>query len=239
MDLISKKVSGIRYRTGELIKAKYQMKIFFYFLFFFNLISFIYAEAQDCTCKALLPIQFQPRGPEKNIIKDSAFNKVNRVLSINDIYNWQKKYEKLTGTISWNPGNRNSKRRPGTPEDSLYIIKGYMWFVHQIGFDCDYHIEIGTKDSSATRIIVEVPYTNLSVQNKIKAHLDRLDLPILGCTEKNPLKAHFSKGIPVLIIGYGFYDSFHKVNKNHGDQHTKKYLWEIHPVTEINFLNEE
>ena len=186
----------------------------------------------------MLPIKFQPRGIEKNNIIDSAHIN-NSVITIEDIYKWQNKYAKATSRISWSPASNRSKRKPATPEDSLYILKGYLWFVHLIKFDCDYHIEIGDKDSSATRIIVEVLYSNAAVQNKIKHYLDNLGLPILGCTETNFDKAHFKIGVPVIVKGYGFYDAYHKVNKTHGDHHTNKYVWELHPVTDIEFIVEK
>ena len=194
------------------------------------------AYGQDCSCHALLPVKLQPRGLEKNKLEDSLIREVNHVITVADIYGWQSQYENLTKTISWQPGNSKSKRKANTPEDSLYTVKGYLWFVHQIGFDCDYHIEIGEKDSASIRIIIEVPHTNHSVQKKIKQHLDSLGLSILGCTTKSTSKAHYNKGIPVLVNGYGFYDAFHKVNRSHGDKHTNRYLWEIHPVTGIIFL---
>ena len=186
----------------------------------------------------MLPVKLQPRGVEKNIGMDSGVVR-NSIIQIEDIYQWENKYEKATKSISWKPLSKKGRRRKGTPEDTVYTLKGYLWFVHLIKFDCDLHIEIGSKDSSATRIIVEVPYKNAAVQNKIKHYLDSLGLPILGCTENDFNKAHFKYGIPVLVKGYGFYDSFHKANKTHGDRHTNKYLWELHPVTDIEFIREK
>jgi hypothetical protein len=40
----------------------------------------------------------------------------------------------------------------------------------------------------------------------------------------------------VLVTGVGFYDATHKPDTNHGDKHTRKYAWELHPVKEITFL---
>ena len=185
----------------------------------------------------MLPIKLQPRGIEKNNISNDL-PVSNSIIQVEDIYQWQDKYAKATKTISWNPTSNKSKRQPGTPEDTLYTLKGYLWFVHLIKFDCDYHIEIGDKDSSATRIIIEVLYSNAAVQNKIKHYLDSLGLPILGCTETNFNKAHFKIGVPVFVKGYGFYDAYHKTNKTHGDHHTNKYLWELHPITDIEFIQE-
>ena len=185
----------------------------------------------------MLPIKLQPRGVEKNVIFENP-HVSKTVISIKDIYQWQDQYEKVTSSISWSPMNNKGKRRANTPEDTLYVLKGYLWFVHLIKFDCDFHMEIGSKDSSGDRIIVEVPWTNANVQTKIKHYLDSLGLPVLGCTETNFNMAHFKYGIPVLIKGYGFYDAYHKVNRSHGDHHTNKYLWELHPVTEIEFITE-
>ena len=83
---------------------------------------------------------------------------------------------------------------------------------------------------------MEVSQENKSLQEKIKQHLDSLDLRILGCTTSKASKAHFKKGLPVIITGAGFYDATHKPDTNHGDRHTKKYSWELHPLKDIVFL---
>ena len=196
-----------------------------------------FSIGQRCSCKAMLPIALQPRGNEKNIKSNHPILH-DSIIQIGEIYRWQNAYAKTTSTITWKPLSKKSIRKLNTPEDTLYTLKGYLWFVHLIKFDCDLHIEIGDKDSAAKRIIVEVPYGNTAVQNKITHYLDSLGLPLLGCTERDFNKAHFKHGIPVLVKGYGFYDAYHKENKSHGDQHTSKYLWELHPVTDIEFLVE-
>ncbi|HEV7620840.1 MAG TPA: hypothetical protein VGO09_03855 [Flavisolibacter sp.] len=179
----------------------------------------------------------QPRGPEKNLKHYKPANLRTDTITLSDIYAWQKKYEADTRQITWNPRKTASKRRTNTPEDSLYVLKGYLWYVKKEGFDCDYHIEIGSADSTDTRIIVEVISSSYDLQAKIRKHLDSLHLLILGCTTKSPAAAHFRRGLPVMVTGFGFYDAFHKVNSNHGDNHTKKYIWELHPVTDIRFVD--
>ena len=210
------------------------MKLLLSLLFVFA--SFI-SVGQRCTCKATLPVSLQPRGKEKNIKSEHALSH-DSIINIQDIYKWQNQYAIQTSSITWKPFSKKSIRKLNTPEDTVYTLKGYLWFVHLIKFDCDLHIEIGDKDSAAKRIIVEVPYSNAATQNKITNYLNSLGLPILGCTEKDFKKAHFKKGVPVLVKGYGFYDAYHKENKSHGDQHTSKYLWELHPVTDIEFIRE-
>ena len=155
----------------------------------------INAIGQRCTCKATLPVSLQPRGKEKNIRANHPLFQ-DSVIHIEDIYRWQQKYTMQTSSISWQPFSKKSIRKIGTPEDTVYTLEGYLWFVHLIKFDCDLHIEIGDKDSAAKRIIVEVPYSNAATQNKITHYQDSLGLPILGCTEKNFSKTHIKKGIP-------------------------------------------
>ena len=58
----------------------------------------------------------------------------------------------------------------------------------------------------------------------------------MDCTTSNNNVAHFDDPLPVIVIGLGFYDASHKPDTNHGDVHTRKYSWELHPVQDIIFL---
>jgi hypothetical protein len=192
-------------------------------------------SAQICPCKATTSKPNQHRSGAKHVIDYEDFSLKDDTITVNYIYKWQNKYESKTSTIKTNPQNPASKRQHDTPEDSLYILKGFIWFVKQEDNDCDLHIEIGTRDSSDTRIIVEVPKENKVLQNKIFKKLELLHLKILNCTISKAKKAHFKTPIPVVVIGLGFYDASHKPDTSHGDAHSKKYSWELHPVKEIIF----
>ena len=192
-------------------------------------------SAQVCSCKALTPKTLQRRSGAKHANNYDDFFLHKDTITVHYIYKWQKKYQAKTDIIKTNPANPASKRQHDTPEDSLYILKGFMWFVKQEDNDCDLHIEIGTKDSAATRIVVEVPRENQELRNKIFKKLESLHLKIVNCTISKSKKAHFKTPLPVIIIGLGFYDASHKPDTNHGDDHSKKYSWELHPVKEIIF----
>lgn len=197
--------------------------------------SILFAQNSICSCTPTTNITRQHRTDAKHETHYSNYQLRQDTIAVKYIRKWQKKYTDLTDSIVTNPLNPNSRRKSGTPEDSLYILKGYMWFVSQEENDCDLHIEIGSKTKSSSRIIVEVPQENCDLQKRIKAHLDSLGLFILDVNTSNSEKAHFTKGIPCVVTGLGFYDASHKPNTNHGDKHTKKYSWELHPVKEIRF----
>ena len=201
------------------------------------LVSALVVSAQQtiCSCTATTTFSNQHRSGAKHESKYNKFAKKKDTVSVKYIYEWEKKYSSLTDSISTGPQKPASKRKKGTPEDSLYILKGYMWFVKQEDNDCDLHVEIGTKDSADTRIAIEVTKENKKLQNKIKKELDKRQLLIMNCGTSDTKKAHFKKGISVLVVGLGFYDVSHKPDTNHGDAHTKKYSWELHPVKDIIF----
>src|SRR5258708_7041147 len=132
------------------------------------------ASCQICSCKALAPKALQRRSGAKHATNYDNFFLHKDTITVSYIYKWQKKYQSKTDVIKTNPVNPVSKRQHDTPEDSLYILKGFIWFVKQEDNDCDLHIEIGTKDSADTRIVVEVTKENKMLQNKIFSKLDSL-----------------------------------------------------------------
>lgn len=210
------------------------MKFFICFLLAF---SFLKSTAQPpCQCSATTAKSHQDRTEAKHEENYDDFAANEDTVSVKYIYKWQRKYKAVTNTITKNAHSTNSARQPNTPEDSLYILKGYMWFVKTEDNDCDFHIEIGPRNVMAVRIVVEVPKENKELQKKIKAYLDSKGLKIMNCGTSNTKTAHFDKPIPCVVIGLGFYDASHKPNTSHGDVHTKLYSWELHPVKDIVFL---
>jgi hypothetical protein len=212
------------------------MKKFLTFYLIMVSVTSILAQPVGCPCTPSTKVGNQQRSGAKHETNYGQYSRKKDTITVNYIYTWQTKYDALTSQITTNPGKATSKRKHGTPEDSLYILKGYMWFVKQEGNDCDFHFEIGPQNPTGTRIVVEVPQENKLLQEKIKQELDKRQLHIEGCKPGTSSDYHFPKGIPVVITGLGFYDATHKPNTNHGDAHTKLYSWELHPVKEVVFL---
>lgn len=198
--------------------------------------TFIIAQPASCPCTPSTKVANQQRSSAKHETNYSQYLRKKDTITVNYIYTWQAKYDALTTQITTNPGKTTSKRKHNTPEDTLYILKGFMWYVKQEPNDCDFHIEIGPKNPTGTRIVVEVTQENVALQEKIKQELDNRHLHIKGCKPGTSSDTHFPNGIPVVVTGLGFYDASHKPNTNHGDEHTKLYSWELHPVKEVVFL---
>jgi hypothetical protein len=213
-----------------MIPMKRLISLIIFFVSFFNLV-----KAQNiCECEPTTEKNSQHRSEAKHEEDYDHFVLKTDTVTVSYISLWEKKYKRSTTNIK-RTGNPESMRKNGTPEDTLYILKGYMWFVKIEENDCDFHIEIGPTNALSNRIVVEVPRENLALQKKIKQHLDGLGEKILNCGTSSIKKAHFDKPIPCVVTGLGFYDVSHKPNTNHGDIHTKKYSWELHPVKDILF----
>jgi hypothetical protein len=186
--------------------------------------------AQVCTCAETTVKKNQERSKAKHTTSFSSFHVKSKAITPEVMYQWQHRYSSKTQNISTKP---DSPREHGTPEDTVYILHGYLWMVKIEDNDCDFHMEVGPRDKSKTRMIVEIPKENKTAQEKVRKHLDALNLKIKGCTGTG--ETHFDKGIPIIIRGVGFYDASHKPNTNHGDEHTKKYSWELHPAETVMF----
>jgi hypothetical protein len=196
--------------------AKLPVRVFFFALFVYSTAS----QAQ-CTCTPTTKITHQERTVAKHEKHSENFSQRKDTITVWNMALWDKKYKAKTDTLSDNP---KSKRMKKSPEDTLYLLRGYMWFVKREKNDCDHHIEIGKKNIDSSRIVVEVLQSNCDLQKKID---DKL-------AEKNLKKGkHFKEGIPCLIMGLGFYDASHRSDGNHGDIHTQDHIWELHPVTDI------
>jgi len=210
------------------------MKTIISLYFIVMMVGSAIAQPTVCPCTPATLLAHQERSGAKHDSNYSQYIHKKDTMTVNYIYAWQQKYTAQTNQIKTDPNNAASKRKHGTPEDTLYTLKGYMWFIKQED-DCDFHIEIGPKDAAGTRIVVEVAPENKALQNKIKQELDSRHLHIKGCTASSSTDTHFKQGIPVVVTGLGFYDASHKPNTNHGDAHTKLYSWELHPVKDVVF----
>jgi hypothetical protein len=143
---------------------------------------------------------------------------------------WEKKYAaKANGTTV----GRLTARLHDTPEDSLYTLEGYMWYV-QKEIDCDYHIQIGPAGKTGKhRAVVEVTHENCSLQSVIDD-----TLRARGYT----FGKEFPRGIPVTVTGLGFYDWQHGVKHPPSStppgsplEKQEGTAWELHPVKSILF----
>lgn len=197
-------------------------------------LSWSFSIAQVCDCKPTTKKANQHRSVAKHETAYNDFTHKKKIINVKYITAWENKYSSTTKSITVGASKESSLRWTETPEDTLYTIKGYMWFISQEANDCDFHIEIGDATGKGNRIIVEVTQENKNLQKKIKKHLDDLGLLIKDCNGSGD--THFEKGLQVLVTGLGFYDASHKPNTNHGDSHTNKYSWELHPVMDITFL---
>jgi hypothetical protein len=194
-----------------------------------------FAQTPGCPCTASTQKANQHRSGAKHVTNYDNFILKEDTITVTYINKWEKKYKSKTKTIKTTPGNVASERKHDTPEDTLYILKGFMWFVKQEDNDCDLHIEIGPQNVLGNRIVVEVAKENSILQQKILDTLFNQGLKIMNCSTSNTKTAHFDEPLPVIVTGLGFYDASHKPKTNHGDVHTRKYSWELHPVRDIIF----
>ena len=146
------------------------------------------------------------------------------------IHRWEKKYAQKTsgGSIG-----RLTARLKATPEDSLYTLEGYMWFVRK-EIDCDYHCQIGPAGKKGKRrAVVEISLENCTLQNAIDDTLK---------ARGYDFGTEFPRGIPVTVRGLGFYDGQHGLKhppaNTPPDSPLRKQegtAWELHPVRDLEF----
>jgi len=190
-------------------------------LFLFAVTSVLLAQKDPCNCNETTPIDRQHRTKAKHVTNYGAYARAKYNITPDDVTGWQDLYSTFTRNA-----NKDTERILETPEDSLFVLDGYMYFVKQEANDCDYHIEIGPKSiKSKRRIIVEVSQENCDLQQKIMEYI---------VSNGFKLNKQFTKGLPCTVIGLGFYDAAHKPN-HHGGNYTHKTSWELHPVKSIEF----
>ena len=148
-------------------------------------------------------------------------------ITCRDIIAWHTRYAKATLRVSGH--GRRSGRVPGTPEDSLYTLAGYMYYVRHESKkkgDCDLHIEIGTADASSPRAIVEATNDDCALQKMILEHV---------ASRGYSLEEEFPAGLPCVVKGLGFYDGNQPVAEHGRPGKTNMSLWELHPIKSIQF----
>lgn len=136
------------------------------------------------------------------------------------VRSWESRYKKkVKNNVIW-----STKRVMKTPEDTLYVLKGSMWYVKQ-EVDCDLHIEIGPKSKSGKRTVVEVTKGNCKLQEAILKQMEK---------EGYKLAKEFKKGLACVVVGLGFYDGQHPL-KTKSRMAERGSSWELHPVKSIEF----
>lgn len=131
---------------------------------------------------------------------------------------------------------------PGTAEETVFELTGYVVLAKLAPDDCDIHMEVAESPSmTARRVIVEVPPTLAAEQQQV---LTLLGVDRLG-TKTNPFplaqieKNHFT------FEGYGFFDLSHhaaggaKEGQSHGSYHIvtkagkKVRIWNVKTILEL------
>ena len=182
----------------------------------------IFANGKNpCDCSPTTKVTKQYRTDAKHETNFNNFSKAKYEITPNIIIGWEKKYKSKTNDIG-----KDDIRWNLTPEDSLYVLKGWMYFMKQEANDCDFHIEIGPENQkSNSRVIVEITNNNCDLQKKVYNYI----------TSKGfKLNKQFDYGLECTVTGLGFYDGTHKPAQ-HGGTHTHKTSWELHPVKTFEF----
>jgi hypothetical protein len=194
-----------------------------------------WAQGNPCDCQPIVGELHPYRLVAKWETDQAKYHRAKDALAPVSVHAWQDMYSKTVNkqTVSW-----NTPRLKGTPEDSLYTLQGWLWYVRKEG-DCDYHIQVGKKNKRAKRrAVVEVTVKNCALQ---QALLDTLRARGYTLSEINK-GVELKRGILVSVVGLGFYDGEHGIKTPPKSVAGTSLLWkqegtawELHPVFEMNF----
>src|SRR5258706_11030815 len=164
--------------------------------------SSLEGQLQPCDCRVINPLR-QYRGTVMHERHFEVYPPAKDPITPKTLAGWQRAYRRVTKTI-----NAETGRLSNTPEDTLYTLRGRLYFVRHetgilgVGGDCDFHMEIGTDDpNDLPHVVVEVTKENCELQKQI---LETLKQHGFG------LGDDIQPGIPCTVVGLGFYDGFHK-----------------------------
>lgn len=166
-----------------------------------------------CNCKPALK-----KKPYRDAVKHdtnfSALHVRKSFITTETIRGWEKKY----------PVNMlvNTGRMPGTPEDTLYSFRGWLYQVKTTEDDCDLHLQVGPKDPALPRVVLEIPPEECALQNQLIAALGKRGFRF---NEQN------FPGIYIEAKGPGFYDGKNKGKTD--NKHEAGCSWELHPLKSI------
>lgn len=233
------------------MKSLIRISLLILFSFTFAFAPYTKKDKDVCDCKPTTNILKQDRSHAKHETGYDTFSTAKNIITPETIIGWEKKYSLITKNISGKPNDKTSIRRENTPEDSLYTLDGWLYYVGREKNDCDFHIEIGPQNPKKPRVVVEVTIENCSLCTKIRNTLRSEGDSIFNFSSSNKKKCHYKKGIHCQVIGLGFYDVAHKPYRKkskkthkrygklkswgHGDRHTVETSWELHPVKDIIF----
>ncbi len=192
-------------------------------------------QTDPCSCTPSVGSIRPYRLPAKWETLGHTYPKGKKSLKPSTIHSWETKYSAKANstTVAW-----NTTRLVATPEESLYTLKGYLWYVKK-EVDCDYHIQIGKKSKGAAkRAVVELTIKQCTIQ---KTLLDTLQGRGYTLTQiRNGVE--LTKGIQVTIQGLGFYDWQHQLKEPNDNTDADSPLWkqegtawELHPVISFEF----
>jgi hypothetical protein len=191
------------------------------------------AQDDPCDCKGT-DVKTQYRTKTKHRKTYAKYPKSKEIIPPEAIISWEEIYKEETVNVDRSNEGRKMKKIKNTPEDTLYTLKGYLYYI-KFQDDCDYHIEIGPSDPDSPRVVVELTKDYCSEQRQvfeyIKEYLKEKENVTITSYK---MKREFKDGIPVTMKGLGFYDGWHKPD-DHGRKQTYGSSWELHPVVNVEF----
>ena len=194
-----------------------------------------WAQSNPCDCQPSVGEHHPYRLIAKWETDLSKYHRAKDTLAPASLHAWQNLYRQVVNkrTVGW-----NTPRLKGTPEDSVYILRGWLWYVRKEG-DCDYHLQIGKKNKRAKRrAVVEVTIKNCALQRALLDTLLSRGYTLSEISKGFELK----RGILVSIAGLGLYDGEHGIKTPPKSVASTSPLWkqegtawELHPVFEMSF----
>lgn len=191
----------------------FQFYIYFIFLFSWQKLT----DSDACGCISVKSKSELYRYTAKYEKDFSNYPSFAGTISSETVRAWEKIYNKKTRRVF-----DASERMKNTPEDTLYMLAGYIYEAKMNKNDCDLHLEIGTEDPQVLRTVAEITKDNCKLQEQILQQLQAKGF-VIG--RQN------ATGIKCTLTGLGFYDGKHPYKKNKKYEHGS--AWEIHPVIAI------
>ena len=110
----------------------------------------------------------------------------------------------------------------GTPEDTIYNLKGWIYSIKTDKADCDLHLQVGPQDPRKPRVVIEIPIEKCVLQDSIIKQFLRKGYKL---NDQNSKGAYFE------ARGPAFFDGNNRGRP--GKKRTAGCTWEIHPVMTI------
>ena len=123
------------------------------------------AQQDPCDCKGTNQAT-RYRTKTKHIKTYSRYPKSKLVITPTTVVSWQEIYDNKTSEIGRDNASKKLGKVKGTPEDKLYTLEGYLYFI-KMEDDCDYHMDIGSDDPDETRAVVKLTKEFCSQQRHV------------------------------------------------------------------------